>query len=102
MRNVPAGVAPSPSRLWLDTPLLPTRARHAPATGVQHAPTRRQRRRDATVERAVAVSTVRSWFEAPVEVSPLARLAVQPATTRGEAPAAGTKSASAVTEAATQ
>src|SRR5215210_3333029 len=40
--NVPAGVAPSPSRLSARTPLRPTRAAYAPPTATQQEPSRFQ------------------------------------------------------------
>ena len=101
-RNVPAGVAPSPSRLWLDTPLLPTRALHAAAAGVQQRPLRCQSRSDPTVERALAVSTVISCVAEPVELSPFARSAAQPTAIRGDAAAVAAETASIATAVAAQ
>ena len=60
IRNVPAGVVPSPSRRFDESPLRPTRAGYGPPAAVQQSPLRRQIRSDADVVRARAASTVMS------------------------------------------
>jgi hypothetical protein len=77
IRNVPAGVVPSPSRRLAERPFQPSRAGYGPPAATQQRPARRQMRSDAWVVRAVVASTVISCDAAGCERRSFARFGGQ-------------------------
>src|ERR1700674_244884 len=74
MPKAPAGVVPSPSLRWAETPLSPRRANQGPPLSLQQPRARSQKESAPTVDDGFAATTVMSSAADLVVVSSAARL----------------------------